>query len=656
MFESKKDPLLQLVTTCGSLLHELQIIWDEVGESNADRDRMMDELQKECLDVYRRKVDSANKSRAHLRQTIADSEAELAEICSAMGERPVHIRQPEQNVGSLKEELQLIVPQLEEMRKRKCDRRDKLVAVIEEIRKISLEIRGSTKHATLENVVDEGDLSIRKLEDLHRMLQSLQKEKSDRQEQVQGHLNALNSLCSVLGVDFHQTVSQVDPNLCDSDSTRSISDDIIQGLSATVHNLRSIKIERMQKLQDLASSMLELWNLMDTPTEEQQAFQSVACNIAASEDEITKPNMLSMDSLNNVEAEVCRLEKLKSSKMKDLIFKKKLDLEELCKKTHLVLEKDPATEFTIEAMESGVVDVTYVLEKIEHQTGKVKEEALSRKEILEKVEKWLAACEEEHWLEDYNKDENRYNTGRGSHLILKRAEKARTLVSKIPGLVEGLMSKTHTWEQEHESEFTYDGARLISMLEDYTATREEKEQERRRQRDQKKLQGQQTAEKESFLGSKTSPLKPVSTKKTSKIAGSINKNGFLQTPKSESARATPRIPNGKQCLNAASPSDVGSPLVRKPFYSIPSSSPLNRNNSSREEDPNTQPRQNESSQRIKLLSKNLSFPTPSKNRDRHVAEEENDSSQSTSQDYKEDCTETDEISFEERRVGFQLST
>lgn len=49
------------------------------------------------------------------------------------------------------------------------------------------------------------------------------------------------------------------------------------------------------------------------------------------------------------------------------------------------------------------MDVTYVLEKLENQTGKIKEEALSRKEILEKAEKWLAACEEERWLEDYNK-------------------------------------------------------------------------------------------------------------------------------------------------------------------------------------------------------------------------------------------------------------
>lgn len=64
-----------------------------MGESEAARDKMLYELEQECLEVYRRRVDVANRSRALLRQAIADSEAEFAVICSAMGELPVHIRQ-----------------------------------------------------------------------------------------------------------------------------------------------------------------------------------------------------------------------------------------------------------------------------------------------------------------------------------------------------------------------------------------------------------------------------------------------------------------------------------------------------------------------------------------------------------------------------------
>jgi hypothetical protein len=52
---------------------------------------------------------------------------------------------------------------------------------------------------------------------------------------------------------------------------------------------------------------------------------------------------------------------------------------------------------------TGAVDPALVLEQIEAHIATVKDEAFSRKDILEKVERWLNACEEEAWLEDYNK-------------------------------------------------------------------------------------------------------------------------------------------------------------------------------------------------------------------------------------------------------------
>lgn len=57
------------------------------------------------------------------------------------------------------------------------------------------------------------------------------------------------------------------------------------------------------QLQDLATTMLELWDLMDTPVEEQQVFQNITCNVAASEHEITEPNTLSLDCINYVSHE-----------------------------------------------------------------------------------------------------------------------------------------------------------------------------------------------------------------------------------------------------------------------------------------------------------------------------------------------------------------
>ena len=60
-----------------------------------------------------------------------------------------------------------------------------------------------------------------------------------------------------------------------------------------------------------------------------------------------------------VEVEVSRLEELKSSKMKELVLKKRTELEEICRKTHLIPEIDGAVEYAVEAIESG--NILYIL-------------------------------------------------------------------------------------------------------------------------------------------------------------------------------------------------------------------------------------------------------------------------------------------------------
>ncbi|KAA8520526.1 hypothetical protein F0562_014782 [Nyssa sinensis] len=212
----------------------------------------------------------------------------------------------------------------------------------------------------------------------------------------------------------------------------------------------------------------------------------------------------------------------------------------------MVSEALGAMDYSVEATESGVIDPSFLLEQIELQISKAKEEAFSRKDILDKVEKWFAACEEEFWLEDYNRDDNRYNAGRGTHLILKRAEKARALVNKIPAMVEALISKVMAWEKERGVEFSYDGGRLLSMLEQYSILKQEKELEHQRQRDQKKLQGQLIAEQEALFGSKRSPSK--SGKKLSKTyTGGASYRRFslggvmLQTPNPEKIALSSRL-------------------------------------------------------------------------------------------------------------------
>lgn len=68
---------------------DCQLVWDEVGESDEDRDKVLFQLDQECLDVYKRKVDQALKSRDLLLQALDYSKMELARLASALGEKSI---------------------------------------------------------------------------------------------------------------------------------------------------------------------------------------------------------------------------------------------------------------------------------------------------------------------------------------------------------------------------------------------------------------------------------------------------------------------------------------------------------------------------------------------------------------------------------------
>ncbi|PWA67506.1 Microtubule-associated protein, MAP65/Ase1/PRC1 [Artemisia annua] len=75
-------------TACGSLLHQLQKIWDEVGETDEERDKMLLQLEQECLDVTRGKLTKL-QSQGHtlILQALTDSKLELSTLLASLGEK-----------------------------------------------------------------------------------------------------------------------------------------------------------------------------------------------------------------------------------------------------------------------------------------------------------------------------------------------------------------------------------------------------------------------------------------------------------------------------------------------------------------------------------------------------------------------------------------
>ncbi|KAH6809771.1 Microtubule associated protein family protein [Perilla frutescens var. frutescens] len=496
--------------TCNTLLKELQQLWTEIGETQADKDRMLMELERECLEIYRRKVDEAANAKACLYQSIAAMEAEVAMLMATLGD--VNVNSPVQfdkKAKSLKGHLASVTPLVEDLKLKKEERMKQFSDIRSQIEKISGEISGygNTISSMSGLNLEEQDLSVRKLMECQSKLRALQKEKSERLQKVMDYVNEVHTLCGVLSLDFGETVSNIHPSLHGSsvELVTNISDSTLEGLDQAVLRLKTERKFRLQKLKDVAGSLFELWNLMDTPKEEKASFLRITSVLGLSESEIVQAGALSLETAEQVSAEVERLAKLKTSRMKELVLKRRSELEDICCKNHIQPDPSTAADKTNALIDSGLVDPCELLANIEAQICKSKDEALSRKEIMEKIDRWLSACDEEKWLEDYNQDQNRYSAGRGAHINLKRAERARIMINKIPAMVDNLISKTLVWEDEKQKLFLYDGVRLVSILEDYKQARRHKEEEKKRARDQKKLQDMLLAEKESIYGSKPSP-------------------------------------------------------------------------------------------------------------------------------------------------------
>ncbi|KAG8057991.1 hypothetical protein GUJ93_ZPchr0002g26675 [Zizania palustris] len=375
------------------LLQELGEMWDEIGEGEEERREMLHALEEDCINVYRVKVAQVKQYRAQLQREIADSAAEVAAIRAAIGDPPASVQtacSSSPSTGNMKEELSSILPELEEMRRRREERRRQFSEVTDSINRMQQEMKpGELHHLSMGN----SDLTLRRLDELRACQHHLQQEKENRVKKIAELTGCLHSSSSVLGMDFRETTT-----LHHGD----ISDGAIASLVSEIERLREIKRSRMQKLQDLVAAMLELWNLMDTPSEEQTRFQSVACNIAASEDEITQPDALSMAFINNVEAEVARLEILKECRMKDLVLKKYGELKEIRRRAHIPLEDEGHTMMLFDAIDSDA-ERSAILERLEVQISEAKDEEFSRRDVLERMEKWQAALEEESWLEEYNR-------------------------------------------------------------------------------------------------------------------------------------------------------------------------------------------------------------------------------------------------------------
>jgi chromosome segregation ATPase len=156
-----------------AVLRELGEAWDEVEEAEEDRRAALRALEEDCLALYAAKVAQVRHHAACLRAEVDAARAELDALHAAIDDPRNAVR----NSGSrrsLREELRVITSELEDMRRRRDERRRELKEVKGLIDWLQQEMR-PTERPRVD--ADDDDLTMKRLQDLRAHLRHLQSEK-----------------------------------------------------------------------------------------------------------------------------------------------------------------------------------------------------------------------------------------------------------------------------------------------------------------------------------------------------------------------------------------------------------------------------------------------------------------------------------------------
>jgi protein regulator of cytokinesis 1 len=158
-----------------AVLRELAEAWDEVEEAEEDRRAALRELEEDCLALYGAKVAQVRHHAACLRAEVDAARAELDALHAAIGhDGPRNAVRDSRSGRSLREELRVIASELEDMRRRRDQRRRELTEVKGLIDRLQLEMR-TTERPRVD--ADGDDLTMKRLQELRTHLRHLQSEK-----------------------------------------------------------------------------------------------------------------------------------------------------------------------------------------------------------------------------------------------------------------------------------------------------------------------------------------------------------------------------------------------------------------------------------------------------------------------------------------------
>uniref|UniRef100_A0A3P9AGH1 Protein regulator of cytokinesis 1a n=1 Tax=Esox lucius TaxID=8010 RepID=A0A3P9AGH1_ESOLU len=299
--------------------------------------------------------------------------------------------------------------------------------------------------------------SLERLDEYRSYLVGLAKEKDRRHEefvdikrQIVGCMEELDRLPDT---SFERDV------VCEDEEAFCLSNDNIAALRLLLGQLEERKAENVRECDSYRRRIQELWERLRVPQEEREAMAEHRLHSR-------KKNM------NALQAEVERLEELKSQNLKEVMEAIRTELALFWEKCYYSLQQ--RQDFT------PYIDDVFTEELLnlhEMELQSLKEHYENHRELFEGVTKW-----QESWtlfleLEKKATDPSRFNN-RGGNLLKEEKQRA-DLQKSLRKLEKSLKVQIDAWEEAQNREFLVNGQKFLQYVEaQWEVLRLEKEREK----------------------------------------------------------------------------------------------------------------------------------------------------------------------------------
>ncbi|KAL6753416.1 microtubule associated protein-domain-containing protein [Haematococcus lacustris] len=244
-----------------------------------------------------------------------------------------------------------------------------------------------------------------------------------------------------------------------------LSNQTFARLAEKQEQLAKLKADREVKMQALADVLCSLWEAVGVaPTApERAAFESL----------LAVPSRLHAHSLEQVQAEVRRLEDCRAQAMRDLTLAKAKELHAVCSASHLPAPNlsellAELSRTSDKASDNSPGKISECLARMVRSLAHATAEARRRQPLVDAMAELQGARREASWLREYEADANRFK-GRDANTKLQRSIRAQRSREVLPSLVVRLQQLLEEWRLKEGSPFMFDDQDALVLLADIQA-------------------------------------------------------------------------------------------------------------------------------------------------------------------------------------------